>query len=562
MPEIKDSNMSALTPRMKVIRSFGPERTVTLEKFPFKIGRSGENDLQSTDASVSRYHAEVVAENGGFRLVDKGSKCGTFINGERMDSGLLKHNDHIRLGNETELIFLTEEEQITDKQMYTESPSVFLSTAGSDLRNVSKLLETARMFSGKMALGEVLDITLDMAIDVTGAERAFLVLKDEDGEPHYERGRDANKNSLPATEFKISRTTLKQAMESGERVFLTDAHGQQNKITDSMLNLELRTIVCLPLKRFSIFDSQMSYTSAQDVIGALYIDARKATLTFSKISQGILDTLASDATAVIENVRLLKQAREKDRLELELATAHEIQSILFPKIRGSYGYFEACAQNLPSRHISGDYYDLMRLSDESYAFVIADVSGKGVSAALLCSMVQGMLFAEAQKNGSLGECLERVNKYLVQRTHSNKFVTLFFGALSANGKLRFVNAGHNPPLVVHADGRAEELYSASVVLGAFDFAKYEENAIQLTTGDLVCLFTDGVTEARDRNGEMFGEEPLTQLLTQKRDKPTETIVETVFQSVARHSAGTMQTDDISVFILRYAPNSGTLEIRL
>lgn len=554
--------MSSPLPRIRVIKSFGPERMVVLEKFPFKIGRSGENDLQTTDASVSRFHAEVVSENERFRLIDKGSKCGTFINGERTESALLNHNDHIRLGNETELVFLTEEEEITGKKISTESPSVFLSVAGNDLRNVSKLLETARMFSGKMALGEVLDVTLDMAIEVTGAERAFLVLKDEMGEPHYERGRDQNKNSVPASEFKISRTTLKQAMESGERVFLTDAQGQQNKITDSMLNLELRTIVCLPLKRFSIFDSSISYTSGQEVIGALYIDARKATLTFSKISQGILDSLASDATTVIENVRLLKQAREKDRLELELATAHEIQAILFPKIRGSYGFFEACAQNLPSRHISGDYYDLMKLPDDQYAFVIADVSGKGVSAALLCSMVQGMLFAEAQKNGSLAECMERVNKYLVQRTHSSKFITLFFGAVSPSGKLRFVNAGHNPPMLVHQNGEVEELYSASVVLGAFDFAKYEEFAVDLKTGDLICLFTDGVTEARDKKGEMLGEDFLKLHLHQRRDLPTEKIVESVFQAVARHSAGTPQTDDISVFIMRYSPNSGTLELKL
>jgi phosphoserine phosphatase RsbU/P len=386
-------------------------------------------------------------------------------------------------------------------------------------------------------------------------------LKDEEGEPHYERGRDHNKTSLPASEFKISRTTLKQVMESGERVFLTDAQGQQNKITDSMLNLELRTIVCIPLKRFSIFDSSVSYTPGQEIIGALYIDTRKAGLTFTKISEGILDTLASDATSVIENVRLLKQAREKERLEMELATAHEIQSILFPKIRGSYGFFEACAQNLPSRHISGDYYDLMKLPDDSYAFVIADVTGKGVSAALLCSMVQGMLFAEAQKNGSLGDCLEQVNKYLVKRTQSNKFITLFFGCISEDGKLRFVNAGHNPPLVVHMDGKVEELYSASVVLGAFDFAKYQEESVSLSPGDLVCLFTDGVTEARDRNGEMLGEEFLKDFLPPRRDEPTERIVESVFQSVARHSAGTQQTDDISVFILRYSPNMETVNVR-
>ena len=388
---------------------------------------------------------------------------------------------------------------------------------------------------------------------MTSAERSFLVLKDKEGQGRFQRGRDRSKQALPEEAFQISKTILKQVLESGERILLSDVRGSDSfdAFSESILSLDLRTIVCLPLKRFEVLDSSMVSAPGKEVIGALYLDGKQATESFSKISQGILDSLAADATTVVENARLLKESHEKERLEMELATAHEIQSILLPKIKGSYGFFEACAKNLPSRHISGDYYDLIKLPNGNYGFIIADVSGKGVSAAILCSMVQGVLFAEALRHDSLSECMERVNKYLVQRTGSNKFITLFYGVFSPAGELRFVNAGHNPPYLVHPDGRCEELSSESVVLGAFDFAKYEEKSLYLQPGDLVCLYTDGVTEARNQDGELLGEEKLRKILTSNRKHPTEEIVDSIFHAVATHSSGIPQSDDVSVFALRY-----------
>ncbi len=544
-----------MKPRIKIVRSTtGEEQTIFLEALRFTIGRSGENDLQTNDASVSRHHAEIIREGEKFRIVDKGSKCGTFVNATRIQNQILVHQDRIQLGNETQAVFLTGEDQLTtDTGLGPDTPSIIMSFAGNDLRNVSKLLETARIFSGALPLGEILDLVLDMAIEVTRAERGFLVLKDKNGEPRFQRGRNRAKQPLPEEAFQISTTILKQVMESGERVLLSDVQGPEKYVmSESMLNLEIRSIACLPLQSYQVVDfSTSSYVGRKDVLGALYLDSKKATESFSKISQGILDSLATDATGVIENARLLKESREKERLETELATAHEIQATLLPKIRGAYSFFSACAQNIPSRHISGDYYDLIKLSEDRYGFVIADVSGKGISAALLCSMAQGFLYAEALRCDSLAACLESVNKYLVLRTNSDKFITLFYGAISRDGELRYVNAGHNPPIVIHANGHIEELYSASVVLGAFDFAKYQEISMYLQPGDLVCLFTDGVTEARSEGGEMLGEESLKNILYANRQKSVEEIVANVFRAVAEHAAGTPQSDDISVFILRY-----------
>lgn len=542
-------------PKLKLVKNTGEERAFPIEKSKFTIGRSGENDVQTNDASVSRFHAEILKEGNQYTIVDKQSKCGTFVNGQRVQTAILKHEDRILLGNETQILFLTQDE-VTAKEppppFVTDTPSMILSMAGSDLKNVSHLLEVARLLSGTAPLHEILDMVLDAAIEITRAERAFLILRDSDGEPKVERGRDKIKQSVSAEAFQLSTTVLKQVMESGEKVFLSDVQGPNKfAVSESMLNLELRTIICLPLKQFGILDSSTSTFGDQKVIGALYLDGKKATESFSKISQGILDSLATDATAVIENARLLRDAREKERLEMELATAKEIQATLLPKIRGSYGYFEACAQNIPSRHISGDCYDLIKIPDGRYAAMIADVSGKGVSAAVLCSMVQGLLFAEAMKHPSPSDCLNSVNGYLVQRTAGNKFVTLFYGNIAPSGEFQFVNAGHNPPYLVHPDGSIEELFSGGLIVGAFPFATYEHKTINLQPGDLICLFTDGVTEARSRSGELFGEEDLKTLLLEHRTEPVDEIVEKIFRRIAEYSAGEPQSDDISVFIIRY-----------
>jgi phosphoserine phosphatase RsbU/P len=545
-------------PKLKLVKSTGEERAFLLEKPKFTLGRSGENDIQTNDASVSRFHAEILKEGTQYTIIDKQSKCGTFVNGQRIQTAILKHQDRILLGNDTQILFLTQDEisKPDSAPFITDTPSMILSVAGSDLKNVSHLLEVARLLSGTAPLHEILDMVLDAAIEITRAERAFLILKDASGEPKVERGRDKAKQAVGVGSFQLSTTILKQVMESGEKVFLTDVQGPNKvAVSESMLNLELRTIICLPLKQFGILDSSTSVFGDQKVIGALYLDGKKATEAFSKMSQGILDSLATDATAVIENARLLRDAREKERLEMELATAKEIQATLLPRIRGSYGYFEACAQNIPSRHISGDCYDLIKIPDGRYVAMIADVSGKGVSAAVLCSMVQGLLFAEAMKHPAPADCLNSVNGYLVQRTAGNKFVTLFFANIAPSGEFQFVNAGHNPPYLVHPDGTIEELFSGGLIVGAFPFATYEQKSIQLQQGDLICLFTDGVTEARSDAGDLFGEEELKELLLQNREKPVDEIVETIFRRIAQYATGAAQSDDISVFILRYVISS-------
>lgn len=530
---------------------------IRLDKPTFSIGRRGENDLRINDAYISRNHAEIIKNGEEFTLVDKESKTGTFVNGQRINSVTLKHLDRIQFGNSSypQIIFLIGEDLPFEASIPSQTSMILESFAGRDLTNIQRLLETARMFSGTVPLTDILDYVLDTAIDITGAERAFLVLKDDQGKPRFQKGRDKAKRTVAEEQFQVTHTILDQVLSTGNKAVLTNVQqgGAEMPVSDSILNLDLRVVICLPLKRFQIQDTFIS-APKQEVIGAVYLDSRTAAQSLSKISQEILDSLASDVANVIENVRLLKQSREKEKLELELATAREIQAALLPKIQGSFGFFEACARNLPSRHISGDYYDLIQLSNNSYGFTIADVQGKGVSAAILCSVLQGVLFAEASKCNSLSTCMENVNHYLLQRSGVTKFVTLFYGAIEPNGRLTFVNAGHNPPYLIRANGELEEITAPGVILGAFDIAKFPENVVHLQPGDLLFLYTDGVTEARDSQGEMLGEEQLKKFLIANKNDSVDTLLEKTFKYVQNHSAGMPQSDDLSVLLLKFSGN--------
>jgi serine phosphatase RsbU (regulator of sigma subunit) len=544
-----------ISPRLKFLESAGLERMIRLDKSTFTIGRRGENDLRINDAYISRNHAEIVKNGEEYTLVDKESKTGTFVNGQRVKSATLKHLDRIQFGNSTypQIIFLIGDDDLpSDVSIPSQTSMILESFAGKDLSNIKRLLESARMFSGTVNLSEILDFVLDTTLEITGAERAFLVLRDEQGDARFQRGRDREKKTVPEDQFQVTRTILDQVLAKGEKVILTNVHeGLDVPVSDSILNLALRVVICLPLKRFQIQDTFVA-APRQEIIGAIYLDSRTAAQTLSKISQEILDSLANDVGNVIENARLLKESREKERLELELSTAREIQSALLPKIQGSYGSFEACARNLPSRHISGDYYDLIQLSNDRYGFTIADVSGKGVSAAILCSVLQGVLFAEAQKSDSLSTCMENVNQYLVQRSGSSKFVTLFYGVIEPNGRLTFVNAGHNPPYLVRANGGIEEITAPGVILGAFDIAKFPENVVLLEPGDLLFLYTDGITEARNLEGQMLGEEEVRKFLLAHRTEPIDTLLEKVLKYVQNYAIGAPQSDDVSILMLRYS----------
>jgi len=540
--------------RLRISDSEDVVRTIKLEKFPVTIGRQGGNDVVFHDPCVSRQHAQILLENGDYHLRDLGSKGGTYVNGERIEDHILVHGDSINFGknNYPLLHFLMRDDPATDLPSKQDTQSLHWSLAGMDMVNVSRLLESSRYMSAGLPLSDILDLVLDMAIEVTGAERGVLMMTQDQDEFRVERARDNRKKPLPIGSFRISQSVLKRVVQSASKVMLMDNQSDDALQSDSVADLDLRTIVCLPLRSFEIRESFATMMSRPKIIGAIYLDSKSASDKFSRISEQILDTIAADAASVIENARLLKESKEKERLQAELSTAREIQAAILPEIREKYEFFEVYTHSTPSRQIGGDCYDLIPLKDGSYGFSIADVAGKGIPAAILGAMVEGVLWAEAKMHPSLATCIASLNDYLVEKTKSNRFVTMFYCTLQPNGELRFVCAGHNPPLILRAaDQKIEELSTAGMALGLFAGAQYEEKSTQLEKDDVLCLFTDGATEATSPTKDLFGEERLKALLSANADRGLREIIEEIVDAITTHTAGAPPSDDLTLFLIRY-----------
>ena len=262
-------------------------------------------------------------------------------------------------------------------------------------------------------------------------------------------------------------------------------------------------------------------------------------------------------TASIE--RLVEDSKERERLEAELDIAREVQSKLFPTEAPKLATLELLGVCRPARSVSGDFYDYVRLSDTRVAISFGDVSGKGISAALVMATLHSTVRTQLslltqidskQLDGAAAEVVDRTNKHLCQATAADKFSTLFFSAYDEEtGRLSYTNAGHLPPLLIRA-GKAEPLDVHGMVVGAFPFATYESGVIALEPGDLLVAFTDGVTEPENAYEQEFGESRLTELLLRHADRPAEEIISTVMAEVVDWTGDPTLQDDMTMLVAR------------
>jgi len=524
-------------------------RLVPIAKPAFGIGRRETNDLRLAGSEVSRDHAEILADGGGFMLRDRASRYGTFVNGEQVTERALAHGDRIRLGRSggAEMVFLTADAQAPAERTST-------TTAVGDLRQIATLLEGLRALGTGRVLDDVLSMVLDSAIEVSGAERGFIMLAPEGGELEFKMARGRDHLTLPGASFATSRKIPEEVFRTGEPRLVADLlDGALASVHMGTVALGIRNVLCVPLRLVRYLDKAEAL-GADRRIGVLYLDSREKGLLMSGSTRAALETLATEAAVAIENARLYRETMEKARMEQEMRIAAEIQQALLPRMVRTGEFFSAAAASLPCRSIGGDFYDYVDLPAGALGFALGDVAGKGPPAALLSAMMQGMFAAQAATTDSPSRTMARANLALYRRGIESRFVTLMYGALHPDGRLTYCNAGHNPPLVIsRRDGVTafRRLECGGPIVGLFDSAQYEEETVTLAPGDWLIVFSDGVSEAMSRDGEEYEEERIRACIERNFTLDPPRLLEALFADVREFTRGAPQSDDITAMVLRY-----------
>jgi sigma-B regulation protein RsbU (phosphoserine phosphatase) len=484
-------------------------KNVPVHCIPFTVGRRPEKDLVISDARVSRDHAVIVMEGSDYWLEDKGSKHGTFVNGERIRRHKLSNNDKIEFGAREgiHVIFNPGPMKAAATDLLSEISEIETGNA-SDLEKLSLLLDAARRLNSTSVLEDVLVTLLETTQKLTNADRAFVFLRNADGTLRLAAGRDAQGRAL-ADDFTISRSILQEAADSGCEFLVTDtSRSDELALRNSIVAFELRTVICIPLCKTSMKERGCEDPSLAkvNVLGVLYLDSKFASREFSTVSHDVLRAIANDAAGLLENARLVQAAEEARLYQQELAIAASIQQGLMTVSIPDVPFAKVRARSVACKDVGGDFYDFVSTGSKLTA-VVVDVSGKGISAAILASTLQGMIYSQLAASVPLANIAKGVNDFLCQKRLESKYATLVIAQLSSDGDLEIANCGHLPPLCV-SNKSVRKLESGNFPVGLLPAVTYETVQFKLQNGDRMLLFSDGVTEAVNAVDDFFGDERL------------------------------------------------------
>jgi phosphoserine phosphatase RsbU/P len=534
--------------RLEVTDALG-RRIVPISKTQFEIGRRETNDLRLAGSEVSRDHAEISVDKNRFVLRDRNSRYGTYVNGEQVTERSLVHGDRIRLGRTggAEMVFLLADSAPPADRATT--------TAVGDLRQIAALLEGLRALGSGRVLDDVLALVMDSAIEVSGAERGFIMLSGESEDLEFKMARGRGHTTLPGGTFATSRKIPEEVFRTGEAKIVADLlDGELASMHMHTVALGVRNVLCVPLRLVRYVDKAEAIGEERR-IGVLYLDSKEKGSLLSSSTRAALETLATEAAVAIENARLYRETMEKARMEQEMRIAAEIQQALLPKSGRIGSYFRAAAASLPCRSIGGDFYDYVDMPGGSLGFALGDVAGKGPPAALLSAMMQGIFAAQAASSDGPSQTIARVNLALYRRGIESRFVTLMYGVLDPDGRLIYCNAGHNPPLIINSSGSGtvRRLDRGGPIVGLFESATYEDEAVKLAPGDWLVVFSDGVSEALSADGDEYGESRIVTVIQDNASFDPPQLLEALFANVREFAKGAAQSDDITAMVLRYGP---------
>ena len=535
-------------------------RRVSLEEAGLTVGRAHSNDLcYPEDASLSRQHLRLALEGQSVWAEDLGSKNGTLLNGTKLSGRKeLKTGDRVTAGRlvitlvdpkveETgNVVFVAGESDTPSATVMTRLEDLLSSEATAPLvgresatprpgapkpgepsafdPTVRLLLKAGRELAAHRPLEELFPLILDLCIEAIGPERGVLMVLD---------GGRLLPKAVHGDGFRISTTVRDQVIQEKKSLLVRDmAQEEAFRQRLSISAQKIHTMLAVPLQ------------TEDRVIGLIYLDSGSLVREFTPNDLNLLTFLGNVAANRIEQERFARMERENEQ-------AAEIQNRILPVAAPEIPGLELAGHNEPCLTVGGDYYDYIKYRDGRVAVVLGDVAGKGMSAALLMSNLQPRVQMLAEEELDLGTLMSRLDRSLADHCPSNRFITLFFGLIEpTTGKLTYCNAGHNPPLLVRASGKVDTLPAIGTVLGILPDLGYEQQEARLEPGDLLALFSDGVTETANTKDEEFGEDRLADLLKERREDPAASIVKGVIQALDEFSGPAPAADDVTLVIAR------------
>jgi len=529
----------------------GKVASVTLERDRYRLGRAESNELCYPGVTgLSREHAVFEREDADWMAHDLGSTNGTLVNGIRIEGRRpLRAGDRLQFG-QLAVVFHDKAEPGDGPVVFVEDRAAPTATTtveasfdglwggggrGPSAKHMQALVGAGRELAGHMSLEQLFDLILNLSVEAVGAARGVLMTLE---------GEELRTRSIQGAGFRIS--SLVRDMVIGERrsLLVRDALADQALAARmSIVHEHIRSMLAAPLQ------------TEDRVIGLIYLDSPDLIHEFTEEDLSVLTVMANIAAIRIEQARLIEVEQAEKLHAKELEHAALIQRSILPAIFPPFPErkdFELHAAMAPAREVGGDFFDFFLLDRERLGFVVGDVSGKGVPAALFMAVTRTLLRATAQHIAAPAECLTSVNKTLIEQNASGMFVTLFYGVLDTRtGEIQFANAGHNPPYLLSPQGSRALREKSGPMLGVIEGVEYVARACRIERGEGIVLYTDGVTEATDPERNFFDEQRLERFLSEHGTDSVERIVAGLLATARDFSGGLPQADDITVLALRY-----------
>ncbi len=545
----------------------GEAFTLPLKQERISIGRSPDNDISIVDPYSSGQHAFIYPLEGGYVVRDNKSKNGTFVNGVKITAETeLKKGDEVLVGS-TRIVF--DKELAADVEV-TESPSsatnintimelkeilkksdvettmkatptpLDLQRIKSEHKAFSVMSEVSKALIFHKPLEELLEHIMDLICENLPMDRGILMLMEGNPAQLIPKVVRINERGLKKQKIQLSQSIINRALEQNSSILTLDAQSDTRfKSQQSIIRSSIHSAMCVPL------------WNNKEIIGIVYADRVLHLDQFSDEDLKLLTLLSNLAAVKIENAKLFEQSIEKERMEKELALAAQIQKDFLPKENPELANFEIAGSNTPCYQVGGDYYDFITIDPRRLGIVIADVSGKGVSASLLMASLRASLHSEVHPKYKLEEMACKLNDFVNRSSAPNCFITFFYTELNKKtGELRFVNAGHNPPLILDKKGKIRRLESCGLCLGMFPSSDYEIKDITLNPGDMVFLYTDGITESRSKDNKEFTEERLIKLIQKHSKLSAKKLVKKIQEEVNDFAAGADPMDDMTLVVIK------------